>query len=116
MRVIIAGSRDITSHELVWPLIASSKFPITEVVSVAQRGVDRLGELYARAHSLGCNRVPAKWSRYGPAAGPIRNAEMADYADAAIVIHNNSPGSLDMVEQMRMRGKPVEEHVLDEPM
>jgi hypothetical protein len=51
---------------------------------------------------------PAKWERYGKRAGPIRNREMADYADVAVVIwDDNSPGSRNMIKTMKDLGKPV---------
>jgi hypothetical protein len=115
MKVIIAGSRDITDYRLVWGAIQSSAFLITEVVSGRAKGVDRLGELYAHNHSIPVKPFNALWISLGKRAGRIRNAEMADYADAAIVIHHNSPGSLNMIDEMHIRDKPVEEHIVELP-
>ena len=47
MKVIIAGSRDITDYSLVCRAISESKFDITEVISGTARGVDTLGEKWA---------------------------------------------------------------------
>ena len=52
---------------------------------------------------------PAQWDTYGNRAGPIRNKDMAEYADIAIVFMKPgwSSGSRDMVQQMQRRKKPV---------
>ena len=40
----------------------------------------------------------ADWVKYGKAAGPIRNEEMAKYADACIVFWDGkSPGAKSMI-------------------
>ena len=50
---------------------------------------------------------PAEWD-LGKHAGFLRNADMADYADAALVIWDGkSKGSADMLSQMHKRNKPV---------
>ena len=112
MKVIIAGSRGISSRIIVWHWINKSRFDITEVVSGCARGVDQAGEAWARKHNVPVQRFPARWSVYGKGAGPIRNAAMADYADAAIVIHRNTPGSLGMIAAMEDRMKPFEERII----
>jgi hypothetical protein len=52
MKTIIAGSRDITDYNVVKAAVKAAGFTITEVVSGAARGVDSLGEEYARRHSI----------------------------------------------------------------
>jgi len=44
----------------------------------------------------------------GKAAGPVRNEEMKEYADALIVfIWQGSRGSADMLARMQRAGKPT---------
>lgn len=112
MKVIIAGSRDITDVNLVSPLIKQGLLALQitgplEIVSGCAKGVDSIGELIAMKHDVPIKRFPADWDKYKKAAGPIRNKQMAEYADAAIVIHNGSRGSLNMIEKMKKLNKPV---------
>lgn len=79
MKCIIAGSRDVDQYIVVADAIAESGFQITEVVSGTARGVDTLGERWARIHSVPVRRFPADWSKHRKSAGPIRNQQMADY-------------------------------------
>ena len=118
MKVIIAGSRTVTDFKQVLLAIGEAKFDITEVVSGTAQGVDKLGEACVEfANHLGNNveltKFPADWKRYGKAAGPIRNRQMAEYADAAIVVHNGSKGSLNMIATMKKLGKPVHEVIVN---
>ena len=115
MRVIIAGTRykdkenkiPFDDYNLVVEAIGRSGFTITEVVSGTAVGADRLGEQWARANNVPIKEMPADWTRYGNAAGPMRNKAMAEYADAAIVVWDGkSPGSRNMVENMIRRKKP----------
>lgn len=107
MKVIIAGSRTIDDYKLVVDTINSSCYTITEVVSGTAVGVDRLGERWALANNIPIKEMPADFSKYGKTAGPRRNKEMAEYADAAIIIWNGeSPGTRNMIENMIRRKKP----------
>jgi hypothetical protein len=116
--VIIAGSRDIMSYELIKNAIYNSGFDISEVVSGGASGVDSLGERWAKEHDVPIKLYPAKWddlfaegavlktrsdgSKYNVVAGHQRNQAMADYADALIVvIKDNSSGSEDMLRRAK---------------
>ncbi len=86
MKTIIAGSRSITNIEDVYNAVHNSNFDITEVVSGIARGVDRLGEQWAKENNISIKRFPAQWNKYGRSAGYIRNAQMANYSDALIAV------------------------------
>lgn len=108
MKVVIAGSRTIDDYTLLLLAIKQFPFPITEIVSGKARGVDTLGEIWARANNIPIKEFPADWSTYGSAAGPIRNKKMADYCDAAIVLWDGkSAGSKHMINEMNKLKKYV---------
>lgn len=109
MKVVIAGSRDITHYDVVAEAYASCPFDVTEIISGCAKGVDTLGEQLASLICVPVCKFPADWDKHGKAAGPIRNRQMAEYADAAIVIHNGSKGSMNMISQMKRLNKPVYE-------
>jgi hypothetical protein len=79
MICIVAGSRSITDYTTVKTAIEASGFDVTCLVSGGARGVDSLGERWAQENGVRIKRFPADWNKHGKAAGPIRNAEMADY-------------------------------------
>lgn len=107
-RAIIAGSRDVTELEVVRKAVALSKYAITEVVSGMARGVDRLGEEYAKENSIPIKGFPADWETQGKAAGHIRNKQMADYADVLVAVWDGaSPGTKNMIATMKGLGKPT---------
>ena len=108
MKVVIAGSRDITDYDILLKAIKECPFQITEVISGRARGVDTLGEKYAEDYGLKLHPFPADWKRLRNAAGPIRNAQMADFADAVLCVWDGkSPGTKDMMNQARTRGLPL---------
>jgi len=85
MKVIIAGSRTITDPlELEKAITASGIYlnggEITEVICGNAQGADQLGKLYAAYHNIHIKYFLPDWEKYGKAAGPIRNGEMANYA------------------------------------
>ncbi len=86
MITIIAGSRTITNYAELLLTIKCSGFKITQVVSGGARGVDKLGERYAHEHKLTLNTFLANWDKYGKSAGYIRNKQMAEFAEAAIIL------------------------------
>lgn len=99
MKTIVAGSRDITSLDLITTAIEAAPWKITELVSGAARGVDQLGETYAAAAGIQITKFPADWKKYGRGAGPVRNREMGNYADALIAIWDGkSKGTKSMID------------------
>jgi hypothetical protein len=114
MKVIIAGSRHMPYS--AFPLIPKAveiferctKKLITEVVCGEARGADTLGKKWAICIAkIPVKSFPADWEEHGNAAGPIRNKEMAYYADGLIVfIWDGSRGSMDMLKQMQALEKP----------
>lgn len=107
MKVIIAGTRTVDNYKLVVESVQRSGYNITEVVSGCATGVDRLGERWAIANNIPVKEMPADWGRFGNAAGPHRNKQMAEYADAAIIIWDGqSRGTRNMIENMVRREKP----------
>ena len=100
MKTIIAGSRDITSPTYIPRAVAqATNITITEIVSGGARGVDRLGEEYAKKRHIPIQVFPADWTKYGKSAGYIRNEEMAKYADALIAVWDGeSKGTGHMID------------------
>lgn len=114
MKLIIAGSRFITRAGLVEIGIKHHNITdITEVVCGMARGVDTLGYNWAKENGIPIKEFPAAWDTFGNRAGPIRNAEMANYADEALVIWDRkSPGSKNMIMNMKKRNKTYYEVVV----
>ena len=86
MKVIVVGSRSICNYSFVSASIDSSGFLISEIISGVAKGVDLLGEKYAREHNIPIKQFYPDWNKYGKSAGFIRNKQMVDYADAVICI------------------------------
>ena len=82
-RIIIAGSRNfndyrkmlVTLNDLGVHLI--NTIDPVEIVSGHAPGADMLGERFAKAYGYPLKIFPADWNKFGNAAGPIRNEQMA---------------------------------------
>lgn len=110
MKTIIAGSRTFNdAHLLKDKLDAYRKeHMITEIVSGGASGADALGEAYAILNGIQIKMFNADWNKHGRAAGPIRNRQMAEYADALIVVWDGtSKGTKNMIDEMHKQKKPV---------
>lgn len=78
------------------------------VISGHASGADSLGEKFAADHNLQCELFPADWEHHGKAAGPIRNAEMADASDALIAFWDGqSRGTKSMIDLAKRKGLQV---------
>ena len=104
MKTIIAGGRD---YELSPEDCARlAELEISEVVCGCARGADTGGRNWAEALGIPVKLFPADWPRLGSAAGPIRNQQMADYADA-LVAFPGGRGTADMVRRAKAEGLVV---------
>lgn len=91
--------------------LKNTPFEITEVVSGTCKGVDQLGEEWAERKGIPVKKFPADWSKHGRRAGPLRNREMAKYADALIAIWDGkSRGTRSMIDEALREGLEVYVH------
>ena len=106
--LIIAGSREYcpTLEEIDAALIGFFK-PTHIVSGGCNRGVDPVGVEWSIKRLCKSPKVfLADWRAYSKSAGPRRNAQMADFADAALIFWDGkSAGSRNMIQQMKDRKK-----------
>ena len=124
-RIIICGGRHFKDYEALESLVNSAltekrlTSKEVEIVSGHCEGADTLGELYAKNHGIVCKVFPAEWTKYGRAAGPIRNSQMIEYASEStipIVVAFVSPrtkGTLDTIRKARKKEFAVYTHAYD---
>ena len=108
MKVIIAGGRDysqkVGDQSMVSRLIDEKN--ITEIVSGGCSGADRFGEMVAYVEKLNVKIFHADWETHGKAAGPIRNEQMAKYADA-VILFSGGRGTANMRKLAKQYGLTV---------
>jgi len=103
MKIIIAGGRDFASVVMMGMFcdraLGKLRFDDVELISGGAPGADTLAEDYAKTRRYKFKRFDADWDRFGKAAGPIRNRQMAEYADGLIAFWDGkSPGTKNMIE------------------
>jgi hypothetical protein len=121
MRIIIAGTRDYVStpgsDDLLLGSIddavkkltgadAGADFADIKIISGGCRGIDALGERYAKLRDCRLDVMPAEW-RIGKQAGPLRNRRMAMNADALIAVYYDKrigAGTRDMIKRATQLG------------
>lgn len=109
VKIIIAGSRLIMDFMHVQRAIELAAFPVSLVVSGAARGVDTMGENWAKMCRIPVIRMPAQWrdkdGTLDKQAGLKRNSEMARYADGLIAVWDGrSTGTAHMIQQANHYG------------
>lgn len=108
MRTIVAGSRTVTDYATVEQAIKDCPWVISKIISGHAKGVDKLGELYAKAHKIPLEIYPAQWEIYGNRAGYVRNEHMASKADTLIAIWDGvSTGTGHMIDIARSMGLKI---------
>ena len=112
MITIIAGTRDVPikkACELVCNALEDCGFAsdITKVIQGGARGIDRAAKLVCDGF-YETQEVPAQWDKFGHQAGPIRNAEMAEMANALVAVWDGySSGTRNMISVAKKRGLKV---------
>lgn len=107
MKVAIAGSRGVDDHNIVNLAIELSGYQISSVVSGCAKGVDTYGAVWAVENGIQLEEFHAEWETLGKCAGMMRNVDMAEEIDAAIIVWDGkSSGTKHMIQQMSRLGKP----------
>ena len=108
MKVIVAGSREITDASIVAQAIRDSGFNITILSSGTSAGVDSVAEALARQAGIPVERYVPDWDNLKKMAGPARQLEQLKTADAVICIWNGeSRGTRNMQLLAVNKGKPI---------
>lgn len=107
IKLIVAGSREFDNFSLLELMILEHYNPSElEIISGNARGADRLGIQFAHKYNCKLKVFPADWDKYGKSAGMIRNKQMGNYADKAIVFWDNkSKGTKNMIDEMQKQNK-----------
>ncbi len=85
--LIIAGGRDFNDYPLLERTVDQFLKDVRDEITIfcgKASGADSLGERYALARGYAVQYFPALWKKFGRAAGPVRNQEMVDRADALV--------------------------------
>lgn len=115
-KVIIAGDRNFSDYQFLSEKVSHYLQPKLQecnviIVSGNAKGADALGERFAQEHNLQVELHPAEWGKYGRAAGPKRNRDMALAADALIAFWDGkSRGTKNMI--MWAKREKLEIHII----
>jgi hypothetical protein len=105
MRTIVAGCRYGVDYADVVDAIEQCGWTLSVIISGGASGADAHGEHYAVSHGIQFEVYRADWKKHGLGAGPIRNAQMANVAEALIAIWDgNSVGTLNMITVAKKLG------------
>lgn len=111
MRVLVCGDRTWTDRDVIAARLVQLP-PTAHVVHGGAHGADTIAGEVAAAMGLVVTCVPARWTVYGRAAGPIRNRAMLDLAPTLVIAFHadlsRSRGTRDCVEEATRRGIPIE--------
>jgi hypothetical protein len=114
VRVLIFGNLDWYDFAAVhWKLRELLREdPELVVVEGGARGADTAGLVAATDLGVPVDPYHAEWSKYGRAAGPVRNQRMVDEGrpDLALVCYQGEPdrGTADMLRRLKKANVPTE--------
>ena len=112
-KLLIAGGRDFSNQALFGIKLLSyvEELPGDNGVSIITglaRGADQMAHEFCINNSVLCHEFPANWDVYGKRAGFIRNAQMGEFADSALIFWDGSSrGTKHMIGFMKDQNKPV---------
>ena len=109
MKLVISGSRDYNNKDVVWNALENSRFTnVTTLLSGHARGVDLIGEEWAKSKSIPIELYIPHYQVENPKLAPLlRNITMAEHGDALVAIWNHkSHGTEHMINQMIKQKKP----------
>lgn len=122
MKVIVAGSRSVKDYPTVERAIISNypndsaprSWDECEIVHGGAEGVDTRASEFATRYELVERVFEPDWDEHGKAAGPIRNEEMAQYADVLVAVWDGeSSGTRDMIEKALDHGLDTHVEVVE---
>jgi hypothetical protein len=107
-RIIVCGGRHFADRDQVMRVLgAYTSDPPPTLVHGACTGADTLADQVARELGWPVEEHIPEWDRYGPGAGPIRNAEMARAGADVCIAFPGGHGTDSMTGWAHRYGIPV---------
>ena len=111
-KIVVAGCRSYKDYRQAKEFISTCLSEYADdtifILSGGCFGADKFGEMYAAENGFSVEIYSADWERYGRAAGPKRNREMAKDCDEIICFWDGkSRGTKSLIEYGRKFGKKV---------
>lgn len=110
MRLLVCGGRDYADKVRVFAELDAvrRRFNVTLVIHGGQTGADTLAGAWGILRGVPVRSFPAQWTKYGKAAGPMRNQQMLDEGQPDLVVaFPGDIGTANMVGKARRYGVPV---------
>ena len=82
MKLLIAGSRGITSFDLFEYITED----VDTILTGGAKGIDTIAEEYADSHGIKKTIIKPQYDRYGKGAPMVRNKELVNLCDKALII------------------------------
>ena len=104
MKLAVIGSRDLTIQNLKDYIPPN----VSEIVSGGAVGIDTVAADYAKKNEIHLKEFLPQYEKYKRGAPLIRNKQIAEYADEALVFWNgHSKGTQYTIESFYRLGKKV---------
>jgi hypothetical protein len=122
-RVLLTGSRTWDRPDVIHSRLAAMRaaaeangYEFVLVHGGCKKGADLIGHQWAINTGTPYERYPAKWRRYGLAAGAIRNSMMIDTKPDKVIgfLRDDSTGTTGCLNEARARGLRVTQVDYDE--
>lgn len=114
LRLLISGSKDLNLRtDTIRDLCNTfNLMQIGEIISSDNWGIDKCGEAFASKYNIQYTRFESDRKKHGTKAILIRNQSIAVYADLALIIHNGSTESVNLINAFKNLNKQVYEVIL----
>jgi len=108
-KVLVCGGRNYNDKEKVSEVLnyLHEHKGMTIIICGGCSGADDLAERWANANGVHCASVKARWTKYGNAAGPVRNMVMASLMPNICIAFPGGKGTENMIGICEVNGIPV---------
>lgn len=111
MKIIVCGGRDFQSPAQVWRELELLHVEL-KITDLMQGGCPTGVDKFARDWAVTRPEIRrwicrAEWDKYGPSAGPRRNARMAEWKPDYVIAFPGGNGTNDMIKKAETAGIPV---------
>lgn len=102
--VLVFGGRDYPDEKCVRAVLSILYVQYGDRLCVihgdCKTGADKFADKWCEDHGITPLKFPADWNKYGRAAGPIRNSEMAKQPIDSAIRFGGGKGSADMTSKL----------------